>query len=136
MVDKIASLWYKTCMKKSEQKEKHEKLPEEPQEEAREPAVDLSEDGDGISDGIPHADELTRLNRIRGQIAGIRRMIEKGRDSMDILIQLKAARAAIKRIETRILRRHMRNCLDAAFGDSREEAERMMEELRNYFETY
>lgn len=129
-------MWYKMRMKEDEQEGKHEELPEEHQEEMQELLMDLFETGDEISDSALHTDELARLNRIRGQISGIRKMIERGRDSMDILIQLKAARAAIKRVESRILRRHMRSCIDAAFGDSREEAEKMMEELRNYFETY
>ncbi len=94
-------------------------------------------DSEGARDAIAavsHAGELSRLNRIRGQLAGVRKMIDQGRDCMDILIQLKAARAAIRRVEARILRRHMSNCIDVAFRGPREEAERSMEELRNYFD--
>ncbi len=44
-----------------------------------------------------------RMNRIAGQVAGINRMIDAEKKRVDILIQLKAVRAAIKSLETQIL---------------------------------
>ncbi len=121
---------YKMCMDENEDEEVLEAV----QEELGLPGGALSGEGQGEAAEVSHAGELSRLNRIRGQIAGVRRMIDRGRDSMEILIQLKAARAAIKRVEARILQRHMSSCIDAAFGGSREEAEQKMEELRDYFD--
>eukprot|EP01035_Chromulina_nebulosa_P013948 gene13948-18468_t len=37
---------------------------------------------------------LNRLNRIEGQVRGVTRMIEEGRYCIDVLTQIKAARAA------------------------------------------
>lgn len=79
-----------------------------------------------------HEDQLARLGRIAGQVAGIRKMIEEGRYCMDILIQLRAARAALKRVEGNILRRHLQHCVAQALGGK--SAEEKVDELQRYFE--
>ena len=53
----------------------------------------------------------TRLNRIGGQIAGIKRMVEEDRYCDDILIQLSAADSAIRSLAGVILDRHAHTCL-------------------------
>lgn len=58
-----------------------------------------------------HAAELARLNRAIGQLEGIKKMINEERYCVDILMQLKAARSAIKNIEMNVLERHMQMCL-------------------------
>ncbi len=82
---------------------------------------------------IKHMDQLVRLRRIGGQVAGIERMIEEGRYCMDILIQLRAVRAALKRVEGNILERHLKHCVAQAIGDP-EAAEQKVAELQKYFE--
>jgi DNA-binding FrmR family transcriptional regulator len=62
-----------------------------------------------------HKQKLPRLNRIGGQIEGIKRMIEEGRYCPDILTQLRAARAAIRNVELQILDRHLSMCVTEAF---------------------
>lgn len=52
-----------------------------------------------------------RLNRIGGQIAGIKRMVEEDRYCDDILIQLSAVDKAIKSLANLMLERHMHTCL-------------------------
>ena len=47
---------------------------------------------------------VTRLNRIEGQIRGIRRMVQEPRVCVDILQQLAAAEAALNRISLAIMR--------------------------------
>jgi|GEM_PF-1231310 len=49
-------------------------------------------------------DQLTRLNRARGQLDGVAKMLISGRDSKDVLVQLRAARSALRALETNILR--------------------------------
>jgi len=61
---------------------------------------------------IDHSDEIKRLNRIVGQIEGIRKMLEEKRKLEDVLIQCKAIHSALKSIETRILRAHLDVALD------------------------
>ncbi len=81
-----------------------------------------------------HAEELVRLGRIAGQVAGVKRMIEEERYCMDILVQLKAVRAALKKVEGNILRRHMQHCVAQALGGGRSGAAQKVAELQKYFE--
>ena len=61
---------------------------------------------------IDHSDEVKRLNRIVGQIEGVRKMLEGQRKLEDVLIQCKAIHSALKSIETRILKAHLDVALD------------------------
>ena len=54
---------------------------------------------------------LHRLNRIGGQINGIKSMVEEDRYCDDILIQLSAADKAIKALANVLLDAHMHTCL-------------------------
>ena len=54
---------------------------------------------------------VTRLNRIEGQIRGIRRMVQEPRLCVDILQQLAAAEAALNRISLAVLRFHVERCV-------------------------
>ena len=80
-----------------------------------------------------HTDQLTRMNRIAGQVAGITRMIESERYCLDIVLQLRAVRAALKKVEGNILQRHMQHCVSEALGSS-PEAQKKLEELQKLFE--
>jgi len=57
-----------------------------------------------------------RLNRVEGQIRGIQKMVDEDRYCMDILIQLRAAKAALHQIETMVLRDHISGCVVEAFA--------------------
>jgi DNA-binding FrmR family transcriptional regulator len=46
-----------------------------------------------------HTGQLPRLRRIEGQVRGLVRMVESERYCVDILTQIRAARAALKRVE-------------------------------------
>ena len=46
-----------------------------------------------------HSENLPRLNRISGQIDGIKKMIEEERYCLDIVNQIKAVRSALKSVE-------------------------------------
>ena len=54
---------------------------------------------------------ITRLNRVEGQIRGVRGMIERDAYCDDVLNQLQAARAAMDAISRLVLERHMKSCL-------------------------
>ena len=53
----------------------------------------------------------TRLNRIDGQIHGIKKMVKEDRYCDDILIQLSAVNKSIKSLANYILENHMYNCI-------------------------
>jgi DNA-binding FrmR family transcriptional regulator len=55
-----------------------------------------------------------RLNRIEGQVRGLGRMLDENRYCIDILQQIQAVKAALKKAETELLRVHARECVDDA----------------------
>ncbi len=52
-----------------------------------------------------------RLNRVIGQLGGVKRMIEEDRYCEDVLMQLSAIDSAVKSVSTYILEQHMRGCV-------------------------
>lgn len=53
---------------------------------------------------------ISRLNRIEGQVRGIKGMIEKDAYCDDILNQISAVQSAIKSVSKLVLECHMRSC--------------------------
>lgn len=77
-----------------------------------------------------------RLNRIEGQVRGVARMVEEDRYCIDVLTQLRAARAAIAGVEAEILKSHLQHCIESAIvaGDAdeqRRKASELIELLRH-----
>ena len=54
---------------------------------------------------------IHRLNRIEGQIRGIKGMVEKDAYCTDILIQVAAANAALNGFSRELLSNHIRTCV-------------------------
>lgn len=52
-----------------------------------------------------------RINRIKGQVNGISKMIDKDRYCDDILIQLSAINNSLKSLANEILENHLKNCV-------------------------
>lgn len=52
-----------------------------------------------------------RLNRINGQVNGIKSMVEDNRYCVDILIQLSACEKALKSVGEMILKNHLSTCV-------------------------
>ena len=67
-------------------------------------------------------DLLKRLNRIEGQIRGIRGMAEKNCYCPDILIQVAAANAALNSFNKVLLGNHIRTCVAQDLHDGKDEA--------------
>lgn len=57
---------------------------------------------------------LLRLRRIEGQVRGIQRMVEDGKDCRDLVQQIAAVRAALSSVNAVVLECYARNCLDDA----------------------
>ena len=82
----------------------------------------------------PHAKSsvLKRLNRIEGQVRGLSRMVEQDRYCIDIVTQLSAVRAALRRAEEEILADHVANCVEHAIASgNKAEQRRKVTELMN-----
>ncbi|MBC7754786.1 MAG: metal-sensitive transcriptional regulator [Moraxellaceae bacterium] len=61
-----------------------------------------------------HSAEIKRINRIKGQIEGMERMIVQKRYCPEIVIQIKAIRSALKSLEANIIENHMLHCVKDA----------------------
>ena len=64
---------------------------------------------------------IHRLNRIEGQIRGIRNMLEKSAYCPDILIQVAAANAALNAFSKELLAQHIRTCVAQDIRDGKEQ---------------
>lgn len=70
-----------------------------------------------------HSKQLPRLNRIEGQIVGIKRMVEERRYCPDVIQQIRATRKALLAIEVALLEKHLYECVTEAI-ESRSEGAR------------
>ncbi len=64
---------------------------------------------------------INRLNRIEGQIRGIKGMVEKSAYCTDILIQSSAASAAINAFNRELLANHIKTCVARDIRDGKDE---------------
>jgi DNA-binding FrmR family transcriptional regulator len=73
---------------------------------------------------------LKRLHLIEGQVRGLSRMVEEDRYCIDIVTQIAAVRAALRRAEEEILRDHVASCVDEAIrSGNRADQRRKIAEL-------
>ncbi|MEJ8573899.1 metal-sensitive transcriptional regulator [Microbaculum marinum] len=70
-----------------------------------------------------------RLGRIEGQVRGIARMVADDRYCIDVVNQVSAVRAALKRVEEEVLRDHVAHCVEHAIasGDQEEQRQKIAE---------
>jgi DNA-binding FrmR family transcriptional regulator len=70
-----------------------------------------------------------RLNRIEGQVRGLSKMVEDDRYCIDIITQISAARAALRRLEEEVLRDHVAHCVEHAIasGDKSDQRQKISE---------
>jgi DNA-binding FrmR family transcriptional regulator len=84
-----------------------------------------------------HTAQISRLRRIEGQVKGVQRMVEEKRYCVDILTQIRAARAALKRVEDQVLREHVEHCVVQAIKSGRRsEQQAKIDELLDVFGRY
>ena len=72
---------------------------------------------------------LKRLNRIEGQVRGLARMVADERYCIDIVTQISAVRAALRRVEEEVLKDHVAHCVEHAIasGDKADQREKIAE---------
>ena len=75
------------------------------------------------------ASTLKRLKRIEGQVRGLARMVDEDRYCIDIVTQIGAVRAALRRAEEEILRDHVAHCVAHAItsGDKADQRRKVAE---------
>jgi DNA-binding FrmR family transcriptional regulator len=70
-----------------------------------------------------------RLGRIEGQVRGLSRMVEDERYCIDIVTQISAVRAALRRVEEEVLKDHVSHCVEHAIasGDKSDQRKKIAE---------
>jgi DNA-binding FrmR family transcriptional regulator len=79
---------------------------------------------------------VTRLNRIEGQVRGIRRMVQEPRLCVELLQQLSAAEAALNRISLAVFRYHVENCVPQGIADGEPHRTEHLKELVDIFDRF
>ena len=77
-------------------------------------------------DGKEYKKLISRLNRIEGQVRGIRRMVEDDRYCVDIMTQVSAIQAALGAFNKELLSEHIKSCV---VHDIREGDDAVVDEL-------
>jgi DNA-binding FrmR family transcriptional regulator len=80
-------------------------------------------------DGSHKAALAKRFSRIEGQVRGLARMVDEDRYCIDIVTQIAAVRAALRRAEEEILRDHVAHCVAHAIesGDKDDQRRKIAE---------
>lgn len=82
-----------------------------------------------VMDPAAKAANLLQIQRARGQVEGIGRMIEDERYCVDIIVQITAARASLQAVAKDLLNRHLKACHKAAMNNGGAIADEMYQEL-------
>ena len=72
---------------------------------------------------------LSRLSRVEGQVRGLAKMVETDRYCIDVVTQVQAVIAALRKVEGEILKDHIAHCVEHAIkqGDKKAQREKVQE---------
>jgi CsoR family transcriptional regulator, copper-sensing transcriptional repressor len=74
---------------------------------------------------------ISNLNRIEGQVRGLKRLVEEGAYCIDVITQAQAAKSAISSVEDRILREHLLTC--AVTQVKKNDTKKMVDEVMKVY---
>ncbi|GHI00937.1 metal-sensitive transcriptional regulator [Neobacillus kokaensis] len=74
---------------------------------------------------------INRLKRVEGQVKGILRMIEEGKDCKEVITQLSAARSAIDRTIAVIVSSNLEQCIRKSYESGEVDSSKLVEEAVN-----
>ena len=87
--------------------------------------------------GADNIGELSRVNRIRGQVEGIGRMIQEQAYCPDIIVQIQAVRSALGSLQAAVLTSHLQDCVKKGLQKADErKSEQLLEELLAVFKHF
>ncbi|MBW2194834.1 MAG: metal-sensitive transcriptional regulator [Deltaproteobacteria bacterium] len=72
--------------------------------------------------GEDHGKILARINRIEGQVRGLKKMVEQDRDCLQVLKQIAAAGGALRSLGAVILEDHLKGCVATAIQNKDNES--------------
>ncbi|MDD2485622.1 MAG: metal-sensitive transcriptional regulator [bacterium] len=83
--------------------------------------------------GTAHGDNdlLARLRRIEGQVRGLQRMIEEGRDCEEIMVQFAATRAAFRKACISFINAQLDRCLEESLCHDKDPHQAVSSLVRN-----
>ncbi len=70
---------------------------------------------------------MNRISKVSGHLESIKKMIERGEEPYNILVQLEAVKSAINSAGKEILKKHLEECLEAGDPASMEELKRSID---------
>ena len=76
---------------------------------------------------------INRLNRINGQVNGVKKMIEEDSYCNDILIQLSAIKNSVQSLSNELLDSHLRTCITTDLQNGNSSA---IDEVVNLFKKF
>ena len=85
--------------------------------------------------GDDHDKLIARINRVEGQVRGLKKMVEDDRDCLQVLKQIAAASGALRSLGSVILEDHLKGCVSTAIQNQGNESELISEvvEIFNKF---
>nr|WP_281251594.1 metal-sensing transcriptional repressor [Virgibacillus phasianinus] len=77
---------------------------------------------------------VNRLKRIEGQVRGIQKMVEEDRYCIDIMVQISAINAALKKVGFTVAERHTKHCVSDAVksGEGNDAIDELMEVMKQF----
>lgn len=77
-----------------------------------------------------HKQQIVPLNKIEGQIKGLKKMIEDDRYCVDIINQIQSVIGALARVQQEIFKKHLEGCVADTFnGQSEKEKMKKTQEI-------
>ena len=85
--------------------------------------------------GDDHGKVIARINRIEGQVRGLKKMVAEDRDCLQVLKQIAAASGAMRSLGGVILEEHLKGCVATAIQE-RENAAELITEVIDIFNKF
>lgn len=85
--------------------------------------------------GDDHPKLIARINRIEGQVRGLKKMVEENRDCLQVLKQIAAAGGALRSLGAVILEDHLKGCVAMAF-ETHDNESRLISEVIEIFNKF
>ena len=86
--------------------------------------------------GDDHQKLVARINRIEGQVRGLKKMVDEDQDCLHVLRQIAAASGALRSLGSVILKDHLEGCVATAIQNKDNESEIMIAEVIEIFNKF
>src|SRR5688572_23153396 len=80
----------------------------------------------------PNKGVVTRLRRIEGQVQGLQRMLEGGRECEEVLTQIMAVRSSLDQVGLLLMESHIENCILSGIPDDDPKLAELSDALKSW----